>query len=136
MRTFDAVNCGVRRKSGKREIVRKRTGEGEILSRAIAASALVRRAREKKMSDRTESSRDIARSGPRATLSETAFTLRASKGRNPPLVITWCSGVVSMVLVYPALPTERKELVDEHEKMKVAHYRDLSGGNEVNVMSP
>lgn len=47
MRTFDAVNCGARRKSGKREIVRKRTEEGEILSRAIAASALVRRARKK-----------------------------------------------------------------------------------------
>lgn len=58
------------------------------------------------------------------------------EGSQSPLVITWCSGVVSMVLVYPALPTEREELVDEHEKMKVAHYRDLSGGNEVNVMSP
>jgi len=29
MRTFDAVNCGVQRKSGKREIVWKRTREGE-----------------------------------------------------------------------------------------------------------
>lgn len=62
---------------------------------------------EKKMSSRAEIS---LASGPRATLSdENARTLRTSKGRNPPLMITWCPRVVSTALVYPALPTGRKE---------------------------
>lgn len=88
MRTFDAVICGARRKSGKRKIAR-RGREGEILFRAIAASALVRRTREKK-------SRTVRRyRSQRSTCDlerDRVHPPRASRGRNPPLVITWWLG--------------------------------------------
>lgn len=57
---FDTVNCGARRKSGKREIERKRNREGEILSRAIATSALVRRSSEKKKCQTVPSRAEIS----------------------------------------------------------------------------
>lgn len=91
------------------------------------------------MSDCVEPSRDIARSGPRATLSETAFTLRATRGRNLPARdhVVLGGGFHGPRLSRSTNRTKRAwSVVDEHEKMKVAHYRDLSGGNEVNIMSP